>query len=295
MPVEHAAAEQLVLTFFNIAEDELPLFRRFGFQATKWGEEALIDLDDCTWSGHAYEWVRRQSNFCRRHGLIVSECQRERMSEDQWGHLMAELGEISPLFLATKPQARELRLLEGHFDPENLGRRRIFVARAKHGKGRIEGFLACNPCRDGGMWAIETYRQRPDAVRGTVPFLMQQTMQILKEEGVPLISLCLIPGMRCQTPLAGDSVMARWGVIAGTRYLGFLFDSTGAYHFKTRFRPRFENRYLCVHPKVTIGSSLALIRLMGVLHLNIPKLCGLLATRWKKRASRATLLRPDAV
>jgi hypothetical protein len=32
---------------------------------------------------------------------------------------------------------------------------------------------------------------------------------------------------------------------------------------------------------------------LGVLHLDLPKLFGLLAARWKKRASRATLHAPD--
>jgi phosphatidylglycerol lysyltransferase len=141
---------------------------------------------------------------------------------------------------------------------------------------------------------METYRQRPDAVRGTIPFLMQQAIETFKREGVPRVSLCLIPGLRCQTPLAGDSALARRGLVAGTRYFGLVFDTAGAYHFKTRFRPYFENRYLCVYPRVTFGSGWAIIRLLGVLRLDIPKLFGLLAARWKKRASRATLHAPDA-
>ena len=75
------------------------------------------------------------------------------------------------------------------------------------------------------MWAMETYRQRHDAVRGTIPFLMQQAIETFKSEGVPRVSLCLIPGLRCQTPLAGDSALARRGLVAGTRYFGLVFDT----------------------------------------------------------------------
>ncbi len=124
-------------------------------------------------------------------------------------------------------------------------------------------------------------------------FLMHQAMRIFQREGIPRVSLCLIPGLRCQTPLPGDSTLARWGLVAGTRYFGLVFDTAGAYHFKTRFRPYFENRYLCMHPKMTIGSSWALIRLLGVLRLDAAKLVRLFAARWKKRASRATLRLPD--
>jgi phosphatidylglycerol lysyltransferase len=291
--VQHAAQRRLVLTFFNIPEDELPLFLRFGFQATKWGEEALIDLASCTWSGGAYEWVRRQSNFCRRQGLVFSECRREQIPPAQWEDLLAEIAEVSALFLADKPQASEIPILESNFDPRNLGRKRIFVARADGGTGRIEGFLACNPCQNGATWTLETYRQRPDAVRGTIPFLMHQAMQALKGEGVQHASLCLIPGLRCHEPLPGDSAMARWGLVVGTQYFGVLFDTAGAYHFKSRFRPRFENRYLCVRPKVTLSSAWAFIRLLGVLQLDFGKLYGRLTTRWRKREARATLDTPQ--
>lgn len=291
--VEHATARRLVLTFFNIPEDDLALFRQFGFQATKWGEEALVDLPSCTWSGREYEWVRRQSNFCRRHGLVFSECRPDGASAEQWEGLLAELSEVSALFLADKPQAAEIPLLESNFNPRHLGRKRIFVARAQGGTGRIEGFLACNPCRAGATWTLETYRQRPDAVRGTIPFLMHQTMQLLKSEGAQQASLCLIPGLGCRDPVPGDSALARWGIVVGTQYFSVLFDTAGAYHFKTRFRPRFESRYLCVRPKVTLGSAWAFVRLLGVLQLDFGKLYGRLAARWRKREARATLYAPD--
>ena len=96
----YAAARQLVLTFFNVAEDELPLLRSFGFQATKWGEEAIVDLRDCTWAGRGYQWVRRQSSFCQRHGLVVSECRRGEMASGPWDDLISEIAAIAPLFLA---------------------------------------------------------------------------------------------------------------------------------------------------------------------------------------------------
>jgi phosphatidylglycerol lysyltransferase len=292
--VQRADARREVLTFFNVPEEDLPLFGHLGFQVTKWGEEALVDLPSCTWSGREFEWVRRQSNFCRRHGLVFSECRRQWTSPAQWERLMAEITEVSTLFLADKPQSGEMQLLESNFDAGCLGRKRIFVARSDEGKGRIEGFLACNPGQNGALWTMETYRRRPDAVRGTIPFIIHQAMQHLKREGVLRVSLCLIPGLRCREPRPGDSRLARWGIVVGTRYFNPLFDAAGSYHFKTRFRPRFEGRYLCVRPKMTLGSAWAMVRLLGVLRLDFKKLGQILVERWKKRASRATLFACEA-
>ena len=286
--VAYAAAGGYATTFFNICEDHLPLFRRFGFQATKWGEEAVIDLPQCRWSGKRYEWVRRQTNFCRRQGLECLECHPDEFSAAQWDGLAAELTEVSNLFLAGKPQLREMRFLQGGFDVRRLGRKRIFVAR---GDGRIEGFLACNPC-GGGTWVIETCRQRPDAVRGTTAFMIHQAMRHFQAEGAPRASLCLLPGLRCSTPLPGDSPLVRWGLAIGTGRFCPAYETAGAYHFKSRFRPRFEGRYLCVRPRMTLGTALAFIRLMGVMKLDLGKLVNLALGRWKKRVSRASLLAP---
>ncbi len=101
-----------------------------------------------------------------------------------------------------------MNFLDGKFDRERLGRKRLFIARSNH---RIEGFLICNPCLDGSQWALDVYRQRGDAVRGTVPFLIHRTLQLLQEEGVQRASLCLIPSLRCR-PISGDSRMIRWGI-----------------------------------------------------------------------------------
>ena len=289
--VEHAAGQGCTLTFFNICEDQLPLFCRFGFQATKWGEEAVVDLSQCTWAGKGYEWVRRQTNYCRRHGLEFLECRPEDFSGAQWARLTAELAQVSRTFLAGKPHCREMRFLHGAFNPRRLGKKRLFVARGCDA-GRIEGFVACNPC-SGKTWVMETCRQRPDAVRGTATFLMHQAMQQFQVEGALRASLCLVPGLRCGNPLPGDSAMVRWGLAIGTGGFNPAFETAGAYHFKSRFRPHFESRYLCARPRMTLGTAIAFIRLLGVMKLDPRKLIGLALDRWKKRASRATLLTPE--
>lgn len=284
--LQFAHERRLRVSFYNICEDELPLFSQCGLQITKWGEEPIVDLRSCSWEGKPFEWVRRQTNFCHRKGLEFRECRRETCSAAEWDGVKAELRQISAELLSTRPQASEMKLLQGELDPENLGRKRIFIARADSGRGRIEGFLACNPGMNGDFWSFEIYQHRPDAVRGTIPFLMHQAMQVLQREGARYVSLCLVPGVNCQQRRPGDSALARWGLVIGTQYFGFLFDAAGMYHFKSRFRPRFESRYLCVCPKVTLGSSWAFIRLLGVLRLDWRKIARMAWQRLRKPAGR---------
>jgi phosphatidylglycerol lysyltransferase len=183
--------------------------------------------------------------------------------------------------------------LDGTFDPHQLGRRRLFVARANRGKGRIEGLLVCNPYRAGAGWAFEIYRRRTDAVRGTIPFLMHEAIEILREEEVGEVSLCLVPGLRAATPLPGDSALARRALILSSRYFNFIFDAAGLYHYKSRFRPRFESRYLCARPALSVGSAWAFVRSLGVLDIAPSKLARIALMRARKRSCRHTLTMPQ--
>jgi phosphatidylglycerol lysyltransferase len=286
--VADAVARNLVVSFYNIAEDELPLFRRCGFQATKWGEDAIVDLPNRTWHGKEFEWVRRQTNFCRRQGLLFSECHPELMTADRREELFRELAEVSAASQAAKPQAHAMHFLDGCFDPQTLGRKRLFAARSQPRGGRIEGFLMCNPGLNGEFWALEVYRHRPDAVRGTVAFLMHQVLELLRGEGIEHASLCLVPALRCHEPHPGDCAWVRWSLRLSQQF-NLVFDTAGLYHFKSRFRPRFESRYLCALPRATPGSVWAFLQICGALDLDFRKLVRIVHERWRKRRARATL------
>jgi phosphatidylglycerol lysyltransferase len=65
------------LAVYSVGADEAPLFVDAGFEVSKFGEEPLLDLGAITWGGKGFEWVRRQTNFCRRAGLEVVEVSNE--------------------------------------------------------------------------------------------------------------------------------------------------------------------------------------------------------------------------
>lgn len=286
--VAYLRKNRLVATFHNIADHELPVFRQESLQITKWGEEPVIDLGEITWSGKPYEWVRRQVNFCRRQGLQAFEvCLRE-LTPEQWGRTLAEMLEVSSESLSQKPQ-KEMTFFEGRIGNHQIGLRRVFIVRSGNGLGRIEGFVVCNPMRGGTMWATELYRRRVDAVRGTMAFLFHHVINQLQSEGAQRLGLCLDPALRCSPRMPNDSPLIRLGMSWGEAYLNFLFDLAGIRHFKSRFRPRYENRYCCVMPKASVGSILAFACVSGVFTVNPWKLMKIAAERFRKRAQRSTL------
>ena len=270
--VEFASRQKWKVAFHNIAEDDLPSFHELGFQITKWGEEPIVDLEGCTWSGKAFEWLRRQTNFCTRQGFEAFEVFPDALTDEQWSRTRNELLEVSAESLSTKTQGDSMRFFEGRIDNHEIGRRRLFVARDAFGAGRMEAFLVCNPLRGGTEWSTEIYRRRLDSVRGAMPFLIHFALRRMQTNGISRVRLCLNPASNCGTAIAGDSPLVRLGLTYGSRLMNPLFDVAGLQHFKSRFRPRYENRYICSLPKVSLGALWAFARVSGLFSVRPLKL-----------------------
>lgn len=289
--LDYLATLRLRPMFFCIPEEDLPLFREVGFRITKIGEDAVVDLPDCTFSGKPFEWVRRQVNYCRRHGLVAEEVRPEDVTREQWQQILGETAELCRERLRERPQSKELEFFDGQLGEHRLGQRRLFVARSDEVRGRLEGFVVCNPLRGGEAWAIEIYRHRPDAVRGTLAFLFHHVISQLRDEGVSAVNLCIIPGHNCQTPLPDDNEFIRKGFARADRYFSLLFDITGIGHFKSRFRPRYEASYYCSPPDASFGAFWAIIMTLGVLRLDPVKTLRLAWRRLSIRRERMSLPR----
>jgi phosphatidylglycerol lysyltransferase len=286
--VAFAGRNRFVLCIYNIFDEDLPLFKRHGFQITKWGEEAIIELSEATWTGKSYEWLRRQENGCRRQGVVLREIEPV-ANACEWQDLMSQMRELNEDHLRTTPQGKEMEVLEGRFMPEKLGHRRLFIT--EH-NGRINAVIVLNPALAGRMWAFDIYRRRTDAATGVIPFAMLQVMRRLKEEGVEYVSLSMIPGLRADAKHPGDCRLLRRGVVFWRDYLGWLFDMKGLYHYKSRFRPAYRNLYAAAYPGQTAASLVSLLRCWGALCVQPRSLAKSTYTRLKGRDARQQLSRP---
>ena len=249
------------IAVYSVSAEDVSLFHEAGFAVNKFGEEAVIDLGKVDWRGSCFEWVRRQTSFCRRHGLSVAEI----VSAEEQSSLAAELAEVFSEDLGGRVYSRPLKLLEGEFEPRMLGRRRLFVAR-REGSDRIEGFLIANPMDNGTAWSFETYRKRSDSTRGTIPFLFREVIDRLQSEGARRVSLCLIPGkgVESDSSITADR-RVRWLLELWYGRLQFLFNVSGQDYFKSRFRPHYQDRYICVYPRNSWCSVLSFLRTSGAL------------------------------
>ncbi len=286
--VAFAGRNRFVLCIYNIFDEDLALFNRHGFQITKWGEEAMIELREATWTGKSYEWIRRQENGCRRRGVTLREVDPTAEADELRG-LIAQMRELNEEHLRATPQGKEMRVFDGRFTPEKLGHRRLFIAERS---GRIEAVVVLNPGLAGRMWAFDIYRHRADAPSGVIPFAMLQVMRQLKQEGVEYVSLSMIPGLRADAKRPGDKRLLRRGTVFSRDYLGWLFDMKGLYHYKSRFRPTYRNLYVAAYPRQTVASLVSLVRCWGVLRVQPWCLAKSTYGRLKGRAARQQLSAP---
>lgn len=260
---EISRSQKRTIAVYNVSQSDALQFQDAGFVVNKFGEEPILDLEQTTWTGKPFEWVRRQSNFCTRAGIEVIEIN----DRDEQQNIADTLVEIMSEDLSDRTFDKPLRLLEGEFKPHHLQRRRLFIARAAD--GNVEAFLACSPINSGRSWAFETYRKRKDATRGVTAHLFRSAIDQLKEEGVEQVSLSLIPGRNVdQAKVGGGDWRVRKALSVWFHRLDFIFNAKGQDHFKSRFRPSYVDRYICVAPNNSVRSLWSFLKTMGAMDYN---------------------------
>ncbi len=236
--------------FHNILEEDLHLFETFGVEATKCGEEAVIDLTLTDWMGKKYEWVRRQESFCRRKGLTAEEVSIDPSSRAIDPELARELEWISAAHVRRTMAGTEFSYFAGRLLLDDLKRQRIFIAKSQ---SRIEAFIVCNPGEAGQFYAIEMYRYRQDAPRGAMPFLWMHALREMKSEGIARASLCMMPFYNCEQKHPLDNAFLRYCNHFWFQHLNWLFNAKGLHLFKSRFRHRGRSMFTVCYPKTSIG------------------------------------------
>jgi phosphatidylglycerol lysyltransferase len=119
---------------------------------------------------------------------------------------------------------------------------------------------------------------------------MHRAMQTFTDEGVEEVSLCLMPAACCDQRRPSDSWLIHTYIRITHHYLNFIFDTPGIYHFKTRFRPRCENRYCSVWPKASLRPLHAMLSTWGTLHFSPWRALGRGIRRLRIHRQRATLV-----
>ena len=231
---------------YQVTPEMLAAFRRAGFKHIQVGNEAIFDLTRFSLSGGQMELVRAATNKARREGVVIFEHHPFALGA---GEINKELGAVSEEWLQAKGN-HEMGFLLGSPLLERPSAKRYFVARSGGGKGRIEGFIVCEPIYGRNGYYLDCTRRRIDAIRGTMELLTTEIFRLLRDEGYDIGSMGLAPLANLDDPdLRRHPRLTKLMKFAYERVEG-AYDFKHLYRYKAKYHPHaWERRYLCFNQR----------------------------------------------
>ena len=231
---------------YQVTPAMVAAFRNTGFSHIQVGKEAVFDLHRFTLAGGQMELVRAATNKARREGVAVME--HNPFSVDA-AEVNRELREISEQWLQTKGD-KELGFLLGSLTLDQRCAKRYFIARSGYGKGRIEGFIVCEPIYGRHGYYLDLTRRRVDAVRGVMELLTTEIFRMLGDEGYEMASMGLAPLALLDDPdLSEHPTLTRLMRFAYQQVTN-KYDFKLLYRYKAKYHPHsWERRYFCFNQK----------------------------------------------
>jgi phosphatidylglycerol lysyltransferase len=259
--------------FFQAMPERLPLYRARGWRAVHIGEDPVLIPGDFTLEGSAMGDVRRSARKIADAGwsarMFVPGTNPFSPRPDPDG-LAHQLAQVSSEWLRGHAGG-EKGFCMGRFEPGRLGD--SWLAIAWHpGERRAAAFLTWTPIAARHGWALDLMRRRSDAPPGIMEFLVAQSVEHARERGDKVLSLSLSALARVDEPgggpgsAAGDTADAEPAAARRARaflmeHLARFYDFEGLFRWKSKFGPRFEDRYLVYPDSLSLPRvALALVR-----------------------------------
>lgn len=237
--------------FYEVGNQNLPLFVSLGFGLHKVGEEAVISLQEFNLSGASFKSMRSAHNKRERDGLAMTIMQPPHSEA-----LLTELQTISDLWLCGKAGS-EKGFSVGRFDVAYLNRFPIALVRRE---GQILAFANILAPADGSRIAIDLMRYLPESASGMMEYLFLSLIEHYRKLGAVELSL----GMAPLAGLSSRSVERMW-----SRFGRFIYRHGGAFYnfeglraFKQKFRPDWRPCYIAVPPGLSPTRAMAQVALL---------------------------------
>jgi phosphatidylglycerol lysyltransferase len=244
--------------FFQARPERLAHYQRLGWRALHIGEEPVLHTRTFTLEGGAVGDVRRSARKAESAGIEVRHFVPGTSAFDP-AHdpaLAEGIRAISQEWLHAHPGG-ERGFCMGRFDPVRLPREWLAVA-VHAASGRVEGFVTWVPIWARKGWALDLMRRRLEAHTGTMELLIVRSVEAARERGDAVLSLSLSALARVEEPAPAEGGCAASATAAAApetdrareflmQHLARFYDFKGLFHWKKKFDPRFEHRYL-VYP-----------------------------------------------
>jgi phosphatidylglycerol lysyltransferase len=232
--------------FYQIDQDNLPLYLQFGMKFLKLGEEARVDLGTFSLEGGERKGLRYSHNKLIKDGYTFEIVPAEGVDA-----IMATLKEISDGWLEDK-HTREKRFSLGCFEPEYIRRTPVAVAKAN---GRIVAFANVWQGAEKYELSIDLMRHLPSTEGGIMDYLFAEMMLWGKREGFKWFNMGMAPLSGLQEGVLSP-LWERTGAFL-FRYGEHFYNFQGLRQYKEKFGPVWEPKYLATRGGLMLPRILA--------------------------------------
>jgi phosphatidylglycerol lysyltransferase len=240
------------VAFHQVPPDHLADYREEGLAVLKIGEDAVVRLPDFSLRGTKMKSLRAALNRLQRDGMRTVWHQPPLNTT-----LLDQLREVSREWL-TLPGRRERGFTLGQFTDDYV--RQTPVMTVEDPAGRVLAFANIIPDGVSGEATADLMRHRPHLPNGVMDLLFVRLMEHFREQGYTAFSLGMAPFAEVGT--APDSPALERALRLLSEHLTRFFSARGLHHYKEKFQPDWEPRYLVYQSDVSLPLvTLALIRL----------------------------------
>jgi len=234
--------------FHQVTERFLESYRTRQLRWLKIGEEAIVELRDWSLEKPGFKDLRYLVRRFERDGYVFAVVEPP-LDE----RLLDELESVSREWL-TVPGRRERFFTQGQFSRSYV--RMNPVALLRHPERGVVAFANLIPSGVPGEATIDLMRRRREPY-GAMDVLFVRLFDWCRARGYERFSLGLAPLAGVELPgLASDAVRRRFYEL-----LDAFFSIEGLRHYKAKFQPRWEPRYLVYRTPVALPAiGLALLR-----------------------------------
>lgn len=260
--VSYCERQDWIPAFYQIDSEQA--YRELAFTLVPIGSEALIDAQSFGLQGKERTDLRYATKRCEKEGVrfaFMSGPEALAMHSEQ-------LREVSEIWLRTRrgPElSYSLGTLSTLSDPD------ITAGLAFAANSRLEAFVSWLPVPARKGWTLDLMRRRPDAAYGAMEALIVRLIELAAGQGIVEVSLGVAPTVIStgESTGAADRAMRAmfWGLDRFQR-------SRSLYHFKAKFSPAWEERYLAVPGRGALPEVL-----IALVRAHLPSMSGAVADK----------------
>jgi len=221
------------ILLYEISHNVLDLAIGMGLQIVKYGEEAVVDLDEFTLDTSQLRSVRKSQRVAERDGATFRIVPAAAVPV-----ILDQLQSVSDEWMQAKNH-QEKGFSLGRFDRDYISNFDVALVMVE---GRIVAFANLWLAADKQEASCDLMRQREDAPAGTMDFLFSRLLLWAKAQQYQRFILGMVP----LSGIDGRPLAPAWAKAAalifrhGETFYGFR----GLRSYKEKFAPRWEARYV---------------------------------------------------